>query len=105
MKMNRLTKNVLTKTTPLYEIGEWTDIEEVSNKLGELEDIEEELGIDLITLFKALKQGYVWYDNEKFKIECLYIKPRIHLYVTDGVGACYMEDYGKTWALTKEELE
>ena len=27
------------------------------NKLGQLEDIEEELGIDLITLFKALKNG------------------------------------------------
>ena len=28
-----------------------------TNKLGKLEDIEEELGIDLITLFKALKDG------------------------------------------------
>ena len=27
--------------------------------IGELEDIEEELGIDLITLFKALKKG-IW---------------------------------------------
>ena len=68
-------------------------------------ELEEELGIDLLTLFKALKQGYIWYDEEKYKIECLYMKPRIHLYVADGVGGCYMEDYGKTWALTKEELE
>ena len=28
----------------------------IYNKLGQLEDFEEELGIDLITLFKALKQ-------------------------------------------------
>ena len=79
-------------------------------KLGQLEDIEEELGVDLVTLFKALKQGYIYYpincpnDCYKYKIECLYMKPRIHLYVADGVGGCYMEDYGKTWALTKEEL-
>lgn len=81
------------------------------NKLGQLEDVEEELGIDLITLFKALKQGYIYYpincpnDCYKYKIECIYMKPRIHLYVADGVGGCYMEDYGKTWALTREELE
>ena len=88
---------------------EWTKL--TLNKLGQLEDIEEELGIDLITLFKALKQGYIYYpidcpnDCYKYKIECLYMKPRIHLYIADGVGGCYMEDYGKTWVLTKEELE
>lgn len=86
-------------------------LEKVYTKLGQLEDIEEELGIDLITLFKALKQGYIYYpincpnDCYKYKIECIYMKPRMHLYVADGVGGCYMEDYGKTWALTKEELE
>ena len=30
-------------------------------KLADLEDIEEELGIDLITLFKALKNGVLSY--------------------------------------------
>lgn len=30
---------------------------ELVKKLGQLEDIEDELGIDLITLFKALKNG------------------------------------------------
>ncbi len=90
--------------------GVYIESTECLNKLGQLEDIEEELGIDLATLFKALKQGYIYYpincpnDCYKYKIECLYMKPRIHLYVTDGVGGCYMEDYGKTWALTKEEL-
>ncbi len=90
--------------------GVYIESTECLNKLGQLEDIEDELGIDLITLFKALKQGYIYYpincpnDCYKYKIECLYMKPRIHLYVADGVGGCYMEDYGKTWALTKEEL-
>ncbi len=80
------------------------DLEMCHRLVYEYGQIEEELGIDLVTLFKALKQGYIWYDDEKYKIECLYMKPQIHLYVADGVGGCYMEDYGKTWALTKEEL-
>jgi len=88
-------------------LDDYNIIETALNKYKTLED---ELGIDLITLFKALKQGYIYYpidcpnDCYKYKIECLYMKPRIHLYVADGVGGCYMEDYGKTWALTKEEL-
>lgn len=77
-------------------------------KLGQLEDIEEELGIDLVTLFKALKDGifvdghsereYVFLDvNEKelFTIndfECTYF-------------AASLRQYGKFWALTKEELK
>lgn len=35
------------------------------HKLRDLEDIEDELGIDLVTLFKALKQGGV-YVKERF---------------------------------------
>lgn len=94
-----------------YDVKDCVMMHNAIDKLGKIEDIEEELGIDLITLFKALKQGYIYYpincpnDCYKYKIECIYMKPRIHLYVADGVGGCYMEDYGKTWALTKEELE
>lgn len=83
-------------------------------KLGELEDIEEELGIDLITLFKALTDGV--YDIEKKQIrEISYINKRFIGYIGDSIGNgdadypdiqyCYrIKDYGKTWALTKEEL-
>ena len=84
--------------------------QELANqKLSQLEDIEEELGIDLIILFKALTQG-------------IYIKPT-NIYVGSPY-LCFAEnenrelefqfkvvdtwykvkDYGKTWALTKEEL-
>ena len=103
--------------------GLYYDIEEcvVSNcsqKLGRYEDIEEELGIDFITLFKALKNGFYHIDKNK------------HIYTTkptkgnggsmnfytcleciiaeDTFGDQYifsLKDYGKTWALTKEELE
>ncbi len=81
-------------------------------KLGKLEDIEEELGIDLITLFKAMKDGVyisdghnnIEYQSPSFLrfTDCFFqietddgLYDSIHLY----------KDYGKTWALTKEELE
>lgn len=94
-----------------------TDLTIAIDKLGQLEDIEEELGIDLITLFKALKNGF-WSIDKKNHIYKM--KP------TEGNGgamsfyASYdciikenaydeqyflLKDYGKTWALTKEELK
>lgn len=79
-------------------------------KLGKLENIEDELGIELITLFKAQTQGFyiinVLNEIEKVKLsewrfnlikkEVHRIKWNKHLSFTD---------YGKTWALTKEELK
>ena len=68
-----------------------------SQKLGQLEDIEDELGIDLIILFKALDKGIYCKDSGYTKNERLY-----HY----GADKFYdFKDYGKTWALTKEELE
>ena len=78
-------------------------------KLQELEDLEEEIGIDLITLFKALKDGiYINEDGSVYK-DC--IKSIEHW--SDGWGFIsnddYIEvlfkDYGISWALTEEELE
>ena len=43
--MNRLTRNILTETSPMYELGEWADNEEASDKLDQLEDIEEKHNI------------------------------------------------------------
>ena len=85
----------------------------VLNKLGQLEDIEEELGIDLITLFKALKQGFYVKTKDineglislvKAKdIRSIDIVMRNIGFVSTKV--VLFEDYGKTWALTREELE
>ena len=73
------------------------------NKLGQLEDIEEELGIDLITLFKAMKNGF--YDKH-FHYGSAVINNGYICYYFDESGIRYkLKDYGKTWALTKEELE
>jgi len=92
------------------------------HKLGQLEDIEQELGIDLITLFKALRNG-VWtnqeqcYGDEKqgkirfFQVRLLLEENAIgciHNSMWKGkevIRILYFIDYGKTWALTKEELE
>ena len=90
-------------------------------KLELLENIEEELGIDLITLFKALKDGQVIVKHivglknpktflEAHKIaELLFDGKNYGLWIYDnGYGdefRVYTKDYGKTWALTKEELE
>lgn len=50
--MKRLTKE---REDGLYEDIDEGVVTNCSNKLGEIEDIEEELGVDLITLFKAFK--------------------------------------------------
>ena len=78
--------------------------------LEEYKKIEEEIGIDFITLSKILKQKFV-YDNDQVKIELLglHIKSdELYLYgfVEDTTQAVYLrlKDYGKTWALDKEEF-
>ena len=80
------------------------------NKLGKLEDLEEELGIDLITLFKAIEQGvYYKSGNEILYEDLLGFDEGIsdgERYLTSGDGHFhFLRDYGKEWALTKEELQ
>lgn len=77
-------------------------------KLGNLE---EELGIDLITLFKILKNGI--YVKEKFYASSNICYTTPDLSYLEGKGfylglkrlADCLIDYSKTWAFTKEELE
>ena len=81
---------------------------EIMNKLGQLEDIEEELGIDLITLFKAQTNGFyvktvcgifpVLLGEWRFNL----VKKEVHRIKFSS--HYYFKDYGKTWALKKEEL-
>ena len=78
------------------------------DKLGLLEDIEDDLGIDLITLFKALKNGvylkYKYgYEYRISKCRKCYLSGK-KTFVVDYHTYRYLNDYGKTWALTKEEL-
>lgn len=84
-------------------------------KLCKFEDIEEELGIDLATFIKIFEKG-IFVKNESTNNKIEYwspfdIKVIKSTYQTD---ICYIRskknkyvgcfNYGKTWALTKEEL-
>ena len=96
-------------TTYGYELDLFTDI---YCKLEYLENIEEELEIDLITLFKALQNG-VWYkdykDNDKIKftddidgnMKC----KELIVHAKYTIIGLSFKDYRKTWSLIREELE
>ena len=104
--MNRFTKHD-------YEHDLFRD---VYRKLQDLENVEEEIGIGLTVLFKALKNG-VWYFDEQGQLVHDYVW-LVNNYVSVGVPdklslafkTCHsgqillFEDYGKTWALYKQEL-
>ena len=131
--MNRLTKKN-------NGTGSWTQFgdkylpahnikhKQCVNKLGQLEDIEEENGLDLITLFKALKDGFYIKYNDKivhifpdkhitinfwYKTINVFIPPKFFIdckkgtdYLSETIDEEYwFKDYGKTFALTREELE
>ena len=80
------------------------------DKLGQLEDIEEENGFDLITLFKATQQGiwmkhndvFYFFDNliVDFKRKCL-----VQIVSNDEVETFPFDSYDEEWALSREELE
>ena len=89
-----------------------------------LKNIEKELEIDLITLFKALKDGInVYYENEERYQFHNNLRLEYHKTLGWGLVDIYgsicrndmpmkldmefyeLKEYGKTWALTKEELE
>lgn len=94
---------------------------EIFDKLGKLEDIEEELGIPLEVLFKALKDGaYTKIDGQIWKCNNINIyysdyfkKYLLEAYCIENIETfkhsyehqLNIEDYGKNWSLTKEELE
>lgn len=95
----------IRKSTPWEILNPWFE------KMGELEKIEEDLGIDLITLFRALRCGifcryplgetymYTSLTNDRLSIEYKWKCLR------KGSQKFYFKDYGKTWAITMEEFE
>lgn len=124
--MDRLTERVDMHYE--YEYGAngfcCTDAEQLAkvyDKLGRLEDIEDKLGVDIVRLYKALTRNIIYYKNEISneidECECVYssiTKYENNIYAfmlllkNLNNEESYMVatiDYGKTWALTKEELE
>jgi len=92
------------------------DVEAYNLMLKDLEEyhkLEEELGIDLVTLLKALKYGVycknrkgIMYTNRvhigRNWIDCLFISTQTR---TTTHRTKQLKDYGRTWALTEAELE
>lgn len=110
-----------TECFPQRHIIDDEELLEIRHDINDLDlyrKIEQELGIDLITLIKALKQKKVWfktYFTEEIKIieSCFELeiytdknnKLLCWLWFEDYGYQIQARTYGKTWALTKAELE
>ena len=112
--MNRLTNK---------ELHIANDMNKAIDKLSQLEDLEEDLGIDLITLFEIFEQGYVYTTDFNKRMEKWYFQCIGGINKTT-LGRKYLEivfnenedlegcaswvpdwrDYGKTWSLDKNDL-
>ena len=142
--MSRLTRDLKTlhdDTTYADVVKDCVDRENiVLTKLKHLENVEDILEIDLITLFRALeegfyyknKEGHIFYSGNQFiMVGKRFVKTKPCYQVKNiTLDSCYygdveqftevkdahywswathdqvdLKDYGKTWALTREELE
>jgi len=113
--MTRLTKNnyeddlfELQATKKIKVQAQYNDY--LWKAVKEKEDLEEELGIDLITKDKIEQSNVCYWKNKSKKIHKLFINAteRIGVDVENIDGQkwfLYYRNYGKTWALTREELE
>lgn len=104
MEINRLT----IKNTHASPDNSNKLLNEVYNKLCELEDLEEKLNIDLFTLFKALESG-VWIKGWNEPIEHIcglkLVKYGKFWILENKTYYLDLKDYGKYWSLTRKELE
>lgn len=88
-------------------------IENAVDKLGQLEDIEQEIGVDLITLFKLFKSCWhkipKCYDKKEMIKQAHNIRIGLDannkVYIIANDIGYSIEDFGTKIALTKEELE
>lgn len=120
--MNRLTKyEPRTNSMFPYVLKDdelRTELDSI-HKLGQLEDLEEELGMELKVYHKLMNMLYcsksnILYVKDKDTIvqvsilEVDYCKKKIIFYKDSSYNDDYVygfAQYGKTFALTKEELE
>ena len=107
--MERLTKD--KRTMCIVEDNQNKNyFNQIHDKLSKLEDLEDELGIPLEVLFKALKDG-IWTNGyEKRDGRKIWLRNydgKVILEVSNRFcfDVYYPKDYGVAWALTKEELE
>ena len=98
----------------------------IYNRLKLLEDLEEDIGMSLLTLFRILKRGRIihkykqcvtkqiiiesciisglFYESGQYGLEVYNEEDDIDEEYNDFKYG-YIKEYGKTWALTREELE
>ena len=120
--MSRLTKKNNIGYFPAYERETKENYYDLVHKLGVLEDLEDELGMELKVYHKLMSMLYcgkrgepkVLYvkDNDKIVqvgiLEIDYCKKKIIFYKDKSYNSDYVYcfiQYGKTFALTREELE
>lgn len=92
-----------------------------ADKLSQLEDIEERYGIEILTVYKAMVNGFYYLSNGKIghfiPDRSNFVWPNLNNGSVDLMWASPYEDacrviasfpfgeYGATWALTRQELE
>lgn len=94
-----------------YGREEWETLaQNAINKLGRLEDIEEELGCPLEVVFKALKDGIIDFENNEHRYIHLrnngkYVLPsNCWIFHTFHFSYVFkLSDYQKTWWLKGEK--
>lgn len=101
--MNNKIRNIITKLNVARsnncDAEKSREIKDIINELVPLAELEEELGIELLTLFKMLKNGF--YIRTEAGI--IFIKNEDEWEKLKSYNE-FKSEYGKTWALTKEEL-
>ena len=127
--MNRLTNKdinwyedfVFSMRNRLITTDEIND--SIYGRLKLLEDLEEDIGTSLLTLFRILERGQIIYKTrslyhhnkiilESRNIDGLYYDDSYYILKihnnfeddNDNYDVVYVKDYGITWAITKEEL-
>ena len=123
--MNRLTnKNINWYDDFVFSLrNRLITTDEINNSiyhsLKALEDIEEDIGWSLINVIRVIKYKYIMIKYE-FEPNKITIEERrimgldydgndfilwYHDICDDSTDYVFIKDYGKTWALTKKELE
>lgn len=106
--------NKLGQLEDILEVHNIETVKELNSLLSyvkQIKNIQKELGIDLITLFKALKNGIWIYDTNGIKMFTGHFQNGLVFNYCSQPSIQYVDrlfylnDYGKTWALTKEELQ
>ena len=111
--MTRLTKKGVTPVDAIQTSTDIANMYHFYNKLSKLEDIEEDLGVDLIKLLTADEIYYKAHgeiESNIFDVSFYSFLILVRVYHSpyrkdDEHFAFGFNDYGKTWAFTREELE